>query len=276
MPDKIITALFDSRGDAEAALRQLSQAGVGQDRVQIATEARDAADGGALGRTGNLATVLRDQSLPAEDRETFAEGLRRGAYLLTARVTDAAAPQVVSILDETNAVDLDERAQQWRTSGWAGPQVLSDNQTRSGGLSGSVTGDMSQRLGQTEQGGQGQSFPVVEEELKVGKREIERGGVRVRSFMVETPVREDVSLREEHVSIERRPVDQPIRAGDDMMQERTVEFIETAEEAVVAKEARVVEEIVVRKDVEQRVQTIEDTVRHTDVQIEDSRGTKRS
>ena len=278
MPDKIITALFDSRGDAESALRRLSQAGVGGGRVQISSEAGESGGStGSLGATGNLATVLGDESLPAEDRETFAEGLRRGAYLLTARVTDAAAPQVVGILDETNAVDLDDRAQQWRSSGWAGPKVSTEpGQARNEGLSRGAAGDMSQRLGQTEQGGQGQAIPVVTEEIKVGKREIQRGGVKVRSFLVETPVREEISLRQEHVSIERRAVDQPIPAGEDMMQERTVEFIETAEEAVVAKEARVVEEIVVRKDVEQRIETIEDTVRHTDVEIEDTRGKTRT
>jgi len=278
MPDKIITALFDSRGDAESALRRLSQAGVGGGRVQISSEAGESGvASGSLGATGNLATVLGDQTLPAEDRETFAEGLRRGAYLLTARVTDAAAPQVVGILDETNAVDLDDRAQQWRSSGWAGPQVVSDTaEARNDGLSRGAAGDVSQRFGQAESGSQGQTIPVVAEELKVGKREIERGGVKVRSFLVETPVREEISLRQEHLSIERRAVDQPIRVGEDMMQERTVEFIETAEEVVVAKEARVVEEIVVRKDVEQRTEIIEDTVRHTDVEIEDSRGKTRT
>jgi uncharacterized protein (TIGR02271 family) len=278
VPDKIITALFDSRSDAEGALRQLSQAGIGQERVQIASESGEGATGG-VGRTGNLATVLNDQSLPPSDRETFAEGLRRGGYLLTVRADDVAATQVVSILDETDAVDLDERAEQWRSSGWAGPQVQTNMQPRGESLaaqrpelSQNLGQNLGQNMGQTHSSSQGESIPVVEEQLKVGKREIQRGGVRVRSFVVETPVHEEVTLREEHVSIERRPVNDPTRAGDELMQERTIEFTETAEEAVVAKEARVVEEVVVRKDVEQRIETIDDTVRHTDVEIEDNRG----
>src|SRR5437764_3366736 len=50
------------------------------------------------------------------------------------------------------------------------------------------------------------AIPVVEEQLKVGKREVQRGGVRVFSRVVETPVNESVNLREEHVNVERRPV----------------------------------------------------------------------
>jgi uncharacterized protein (TIGR02271 family) len=273
VPDKIITALFDSRTDAEGAIRDLSSVGIGQDRVQIATESKDLGSGGALGRTGNLATVLNDRTLPPEDRETFAEGLRRGAYLLTARVNEAAAPEVVRILDHSNAVDLDDRAQQWRTTGWAGPALGGATETRTGGLS--ASGDMGQRVGRVETAGDDQSIPVVQEELKVGKREVASGSVRVHSYVTETPVQEQITLREEHVSVERRPVDQVTKGTEAMLQERTIEFTETSEEAVVAKEARVVEEVVVRKEVGERIETIEDTVRRTDVEIEDSRGAPR-
>jgi uncharacterized protein (TIGR02271 family) len=275
MPDKIITALFDSRNDAEDAVRRLSHAGIPEQRVQIASER--GGDQSSLGTTGDLASVLNDPSLPASDRETFAEGLRRGGYLLTVRADDLAAPEVVSILDETDAVDLDDRAGQWRSSGWAGPQIAetaqtqTQTQTRTEGLTARATGDTSQRLETTQSLDQGQSIPVIEEELKVGKRQVQRGGVRVRSFVVETPVHEQVTLREEHVSVERRPVNQPVRAARDAAGAH-VEFTETAEEAVVAKEARVVEEVVLRKDVEERVETIDETLRHTDVEIQDSRG----
>jgi uncharacterized protein (TIGR02271 family) len=111
-------------------------------------------------------------------------------------------------------------------------------------------------------------LPVVEEELKVGKREVQTGGVRVRQQVTERPVEEQVNLREEHVKVERRPVDRPIGDADHAFQERTIEATETAEEAVVAKEARVVEEVVVNKEVEQRTQNVRDTVRRTDVKVE--------
>ncbi|MBP0493183.1 YsnF/AvaK domain-containing protein [Pararoseomonas indoligenes] len=114
-------------------------------------------------------------------------------------------------------------------------------------------------------------IPVVEEQLRVAKREMNSGRVRVRSYIVETPVNESVTLRDEHVQVERRPVDLPLSAADDAFRERTIEAVEHSEEAVVSKEARVKEELVIRKQVEERTQNISDTVRHTEVEVEDDR-----
>ena len=114
-----------------------------------------------------------------------------------------------------------------------------------------------------------QAIPVIQEELKVGKRTVQRGGVRVYQRVIETPVQEDVTLREEHVTIERHPVDQAI-APDQVpaFQEKSFELRESAEEAVVQKTARVVEEVVVGKEVSQRQEQISDTVRSTGVEVE--------
>jgi uncharacterized protein (TIGR02271 family) len=111
--------------------------------------------------------------------------------------------------------------------------------------------------------------PVVEEELQIGKRAVETGGVRVHTGVTETPVREDVRLHEEHVNVERRPVNRELRPEDmKAFQEGTIEMREMAEEAVVAKKARVVEEVVVGKQATERTEHISDTVRRTDVEIE--------
>jgi stress response protein YsnF len=91
-------------------------------------------------------------------------------------------------------------------------------------------------------------------------------------------VQEQVSLREETVHVERRPVEggRSGTLGADAFQERTIEVEEKREEAVVSKEARVKEELVVRKDVENRTETISDTVRSTEVDVEDERGNRVS
>lgn len=113
------------------------------------------------------------------------------------------------------------------------------------------------------------AIPVVQEQLKVGKREVQRGGVRVFSRVVETPVNESIGLREEHVNVERRPVNEPISTTDaTAFKEQSIEMRETAEEAVVEKSARVVEEVMINKEVSQREQQIHDTVRHTEVEVE--------
>jgi len=119
------------------------------------------------------------------------------------------------------------------------------------------------------------AIPVVEEQINVGKREVESGGVRVNTRVEETPVQEQVNLRDEQVSVQRRAVDRPA-SETDFQQQGTLEVRERDEQAVVAKEARVVEEVVVSKDIEQRTETIQDTVRRTDVDIEETGGRTRS
>src|SRR5205085_7242088 len=108
--------------------------------------------------------------------------------------------------------------------------------------------------------------------LKIGKRETEHGRVRVRSYVVQKPITEQVHLTDEHVHVERRPVDRPLRPGEDTFKERTIVAEETREEPVVSKQARVKEEVVVKKDTEQRTETVTDKVRRTDVKVEDARG----
>jgi uncharacterized protein (TIGR02271 family) len=119
--------------------------------------------------------------------------------------------------------------------------------------------------------GRDEVIPVVEEELHVGKRDVGAGRVRIHSRVVERPVQEQVNLREERVHVERRPVDRALSETDAAFRDRTIEAEERREEAVVSKEARVKEELVVRKDVEQRTETISDTVRSTEVDVEDER-----
>ncbi len=116
------------------------------------------------------------------------------------------------------------------------------------------------------------AIPVVEEDIRVGTREVEGGGVRVEQRVEETPVREQVNLREEQVRVERRPTDQSIDATSvsDAFREGSFEVRERREEPVVDKQARVVEEVVVGKDVRNRTETVEDTVRGTDVDVQES------
>jgi uncharacterized protein (TIGR02271 family) len=131
------------------------------------------------------------------------------------------------------------------------------------------TGSMQRDMGEQLNEQRSTAIPVVQEELKIGKREVQRGGVRVFSRVVETPVNESVNLREEHVSVERRPVDQPISTTDaTAFKEQSIEMREKAEEAVVQKSARVVEEVVVGKEATQRKENITDSVRRTEVQVE--------
>lgn len=110
---------------------------------------------------------------------------------------------------------------------------------------------------------------IIEENLQVGKREVTTGGVRLRSRIVERPVEESLRLREERVSVERNTVNRPATEADlANFQEKNIELVEHAEVPLVSKEARVVEEVSLSKDVEERTETIQDTVRKTEVDVE--------
>ena len=118
---------------------------------------------------------------------------------------------------------------------------------------------------------QGETVQEVEEELSVGKRKVASGGVRVTTNVSETPVEETVTLREEEVEVERRPTDRKLTPGEAeaAFQDKTVEMLGTGEELEVRKEARVVGEVVLGKRVEEHKETVKDTVRRTEVEVEE-------
>jgi uncharacterized protein (TIGR02271 family) len=260
--------MFDSRSQAEAARERLTQSRIDADDVRIVDQSSSAQSGGSSGEGEGLWSAIKSAFMPPEDSHTYEEGMRRGGYLLCARVDEDCADEAIRILDESESVDLNEREESWRSEGWSPYQAT-------GGASGFGQSERSEG----EQSGRTvaeERIPIVEEELKVGKREVERGGARVRSYVRETPVTEQVNLREEHVSVERRPVDRQLSQSDlqtgDMMQERQIDMTETSEEAVVGKEARVREELVVRKTAEEHTEQVQDTVRHTEVEVDEGKG----
>jgi uncharacterized protein (TIGR02271 family) len=113
------------------------------------------------------------------------------------------------------------------------------------------------------------TVPVVEEQLEVGKRQVSRGGLRINSEIVEEPIEEKVSLREERLIVERRPVFRDATEADLAdFKEGTIEIYETVEEPVIVKRRRVVEEIVIGREARDRTETISETVRRTRVHVE--------
>src|SRR5918997_1767764 len=84
-----------------------------------------------------------------------------------------------------------------------------------------------------------------------------------------------VRLREERVNVERRPVNRPVSEADlAAFREGTIELRERSEEAVVDKTARVVEEVAINKEVGERTETVRETVRKTDVDVDENVGTR--
>jgi stress response protein YsnF len=215
---------------------------------------------GAGAVTGGLTASLIDMGVDETDAHSYAEAVRRGYTLVTVHAPDEHTDEARAIMSRYNVVDIDERTDYWQSEGWTGHDVKAKPFT---------SRDIEAEHSHFESDVDHETIPVVEEEIAVGKREVERGGVRVRSYMTTTPVEEQVQLRETRVNVERRPVDRPVTDADlDTFQERTIEVTETAEEAIIEKRARVVEEVVIDKDVDTHTETIRDQVRHTEVDVE--------
>jgi uncharacterized protein (TIGR02271 family) len=273
MTARKIVAVFDTLTAAQTARTRLIEMGIPGERITITDQ--DSWGERKLETPharGSFWTHIKEMFMPDHERHTYEESMRRGGCMLVASVEDATADRAVACLESAGAIDLNEREAQWRSEGWQ-PAAQSQGASATGAATPQTRAVGSERLDESEHA---ERIPLVEETLRVGKREVNRGSVRVRSYVVEEPVHEEVRLREEHVNVERRPVNEPARAvvrgsPEDLLQERTIEVSETAEQAVVGKEARVTEQVVVDKSINERVESIDDTVRRTKVEIEDDR-----
>jgi uncharacterized protein (TIGR02271 family) len=113
-------------------------------------------------------------------------------------------------------------------------------------------------------------IPLHEEKLVVGKTEVESGRMRVQRYTTQRPVEAQVALRQEHITVHRRPVVDKIKADAGSFEDTHIELVATDEEAVVGKTAHVVEEVVVAKHSGERVETVTDTVRKEEVKVDDT------
>ncbi|MGI8669151.1 MAG: YsnF/AvaK domain-containing protein [Aridibacter sp.] len=246
-----VVGIFDDISDARQAMDQLIKGGFIKKDVDISQGKVSEKTAAAV--TNDRDTDIGDSisnffsNLFGEDDTragNYAEVAREANGILTVQAdSEERAARAAEIMDNNNAIDIENRAAQYQRTAAAGrTDVDSDTAT----------------------------IPIIEENLNVGKRTVETGGVRVRSQIVEKPVEETLRLREEHVIVNRRPVDRAVTDADmDNLQEGTIEVTERAEKAVVGKQARVVEEVEVGKEVSEREQTITDTVRKTDVEVEE-------
>ena len=177
----------------------------------------------------------------------YATGVNTGGALLAATVADEDADAVAALLEQHGAREIE------------------------GGLSYEAAAPA--HVDAADLATESAAIPVIEEELVVGKREVDRGGVRVYSHIVERPVEADVTLHEEQINVERRPVNRLATAADFAAGTGSViEMNAMGEEAVVGKTARVVEEVVVGKQSTEHTQAIHDSVRKTQVEVEELEG----
>lgn len=292
-----VIGIFDTLGDAENAARQLANSGFSRDNMDVTVQGE--ADYDTTSATPSASSMNRNdddfgdkvgrffRNLFDDDDEAnrYSTVARKGAVLTLFTDSNEEAMRAADILDQCGAINVDDRAREYsystsnRTldtgSDTNSPSALTDTTSPSAltdttSPSGMMGEDMrSNYTPDRDINANSDSIPVIEENLAVGKREVRTGGVRLRSRIIERPVEETLRLREEFVRVERTPVNRPATEADfNTFKEGEIELTETAEVPVVSKEARVVEEVRLNKEVEEREEVIRDTVRSTDVDIE--------
>jgi uncharacterized protein (TIGR02271 family) len=271
---RTLVGVYDSQARAQQVREELLTRGFGDDEVQVSigdteidVEETSRAQGGD--EPGGIVGFFRSL-FGGEDDETYvnrySDAVRRGSAVVTVDAdSDDQLEEAQQIMNRYDPLDVDtgDAGAQTQSQTWAGE----GGRVAESGTGAAQTSPGSQRQTLDERD-QRQSVPIVEEELQIGKRTVSRGGVRVFTRIEEEPVEETVRLREERATVERTPVDRPATPADmQAMREGVIEVRETAEEAVVAKRARVVEEVRVGKQVDERSETVRDTVRHTEIEV---------
>jgi uncharacterized protein (TIGR02271 family) len=266
-----VVGLFDNRTEAQAAMQELVQQGFIKENIDISNRSISDTDdytpdtistgsGGGGGISGFFNSLFGDDETTVNNYTNAANDA--DAILAVQVDSDERARQAAEILDRNGAIDVDERGAQYSSQNYSQETNTRQNFTETSGTTGT-----SQNYANTETS---TAIPVIEEQLQVGKQQVETGGARIRSRIIEKPVEASVRLREEHVVVNRRPVNREVTEADmNNIREGDIEITERAEVPVVAKQARVVEEVSVGKNVTEREETVSDTVRRTDVDVQE-------
>jgi len=289
-----VIGIFEHSVQAHDAKAHLLANGFSSDNVDITTgsSSTDSTSGLSSGSTSGssheegigdrISHFFKNLFSNDDEAATYTSAARRGTIVTVHAQTSADAEKAAEVLNEYGAVDVDDYGRNdndyTSTSNVrdTGSYVAGFDYGNSAGSTG--TGISSDRSAGSDLADTDSTdkLKVIKEDLQVGKREVETGGVRLRSRIVERPVEESIRLREEHVNIERNTVDRPATEADfAAFKEGTVEVTEYAERPVVSKTARVVEEVSLGKEVSEREETISDTVRHTEVEAENISGSDR-
>ena len=254
---KTIVGLYDDRTTARKVLNDLESAGFGQDHLRFASnEKGDQTDYDIDASKDATPDALSRYGVAEDESRFYSEGVRRGGSIVIARVHDQDVDKAVDIMARHNPVRYEDRQEDY----------LADYDEKATAYSADqIQENRSQYADQSKQ-----RLQEIEEHIKIGKREVVRGGVRVHQY-VETDVEEEtLRLRDEEITVDRTNVNRTLSADEAnaAFEDKTVELVERDEEAVVEKTAMVTGEVTVGKDVNVREETVGGEVRRTRVEVE--------
>jgi uncharacterized protein (TIGR02271 family) len=260
--EKIVT-VYDTAEHANRAIDALTRAGFDRAEMHPITKAEvnaiDAAAHDQVRQPGFWQRLLGEDVVEYEGN-VYSRAIEGGGTVLTVRVLESDAPRVMQILHQIQPVDIEHRAAQL---GLVKPAVEKP-------VVAAAAVPVATAIAATPVAKEAtdQVLRLAEEQMQVGKEQIEAGTTKVRRYVIEKPVEAQVSLHEEHAAVVRRAVADPTFVGDIDWTDKTIVVTETAERAVVNKVNRIAEEVVIRREGSDRVQTIRDTVRRQQVDVE--------
>ena len=259
--EKIVT-LFDTAEHAEAARRNLESAGFPSSEISVVSNKTLTAAGQTLREPG-LWHRLFGRDIEQHEAVVYGRTVESGGVVLTIRVPESDIPRAMGILNAHKVVDVEDRAVEHGliSEGAAATAPLKAAAAAAAAVAAPVTAPVSKD----------EVLRLAEEQLDVGKRLVQEGTTRIRRFVTERPVEAQVTLHEEHANVVRRAVTDPKFLSDIDWSDKTIEVTETAEEAVVSKSAHIAEEVVISKTGTDHVETVRDTVRRQQVEVERER-----
>jgi uncharacterized protein (TIGR02271 family) len=243
-----IVAVYDKAGKAKEAARALEASGFPSGDISLLN--RDSLTDAEVHEAG-LWRRLFGRNVGDHESAVYGRTIEAGGAVLTLRLPDSDVARAMKILDVHNPVDVNERA--------ASLAATTPQATRAG---------VTPSTPATTPVGREEVLRLAEEQIDVGKRQVETGKARIRRFVIEKPVESQVTLHEEHAEIVRRAVSDPAPIRDVDWADKTIEITETTEQAVVTKTAHVAEEVVIRREGSDHVETVRDKVRRQQVELE--------
>ena len=253
--EKIVT-LFDTPEHAEAASRNLQAAGYSANDISIVNN-KTLTSGGTAIREPGLWHRLFGRDIEQHEAVVYGRTVESGGVVLTLRAPDTEVPRAMGILNAHKVVDVQQRAQEHGLVSEAAPAPPPAAAKAAATVASAI--------------GKDQVLRLAEEQLDVGKKLVQEGTTRIRRFVTEKPVEAKVTLHEEHAQVVRRAISDPNYVKDIDWSEQTIEVTETAEEPVVRKTSRIAEEVVISKEGTEREETVRDTVRRQQVDVERER-----
>jgi len=266
MDVETLVAAFDTKDHATAAVNALKAGGFHSDDIDIVDNSALAAGKGAAATDPKQAGIwqrLFGDDVNKYEANVYSDTIKGGGSVVAVRVPPNQVAQASGILDLHHPISVPDRA---ITGGFApAAHVESAAKTIAAEpLAAAQAVAVTPKLAQVHS----DTLRLAEEQLQVGKKLVETGRTRVRRFTTEREVDQDVTLHEEHAEVVRNALSQPAELADIDWADAELEVVETKEQALVNKTARLVEEVSLRKKGDDHVETIHEKLRRQQAEIE--------